>query len=179
MNMPLQWLSEIYQPAHLSYFAFGFGVAYLWHIGKAYYMRRKFCWSAKHLLVAACVLVLGWVVLSTYNYNQCIQEFNQTLRDRSVITDENDRLSRQQRTLMLLRDEAESLWIASLVNPPVDIAMLPTDDLRRQAYGIDITREYSEKSKELTKRIRAIEDRQIELDQERKQKPYPTPTCGD
>lgn len=179
MNVPLEWLSEIYQPAHIGYFVFGFGVAYLWHIAKAYYMRRKFCWSAKHLLVAACVLVLGFVVLSTYNNNNCIQQFNQTIRDRAQITEENDALSRQQRTLLLLRDEAESLWIASLLDPPLDIAVLPIDDLRRQAYGIDVTRDYSERSREITKSIRAIEDRQIELDQERNQRQYPTPTCGD
>lgn len=108
----------------------------------------------------------------------CQREFNEALSKRSAISTENDRLSIEQRELLAEVDTAEAGWINQLINPPSDIAALELDDPRRQAWNIDVTRVYVERTQQLNEQVSRIATRQRELDRERADNPLPTPTCG-
>lgn len=95
---------------------------------------------------------------------ECQRQFNEALRARAAITAENDRLSLMQR-------DALADWIHDLIFLPTDIAVLAQDDPRRVAYAIARTGEAD-------RIIRAAQDEQRRNEIERKQHPYPEPTCG-
>lgn len=135
------------------------------------------------------LLTLGYVLLQVNEtemhyrslgdeMRRCQVEFNTALIDRASITTENDELSRQQRSLFLELDELQGVWLTRLITPPPDIAALSPTDQRRQDYGITVTRVYNERAAKLRAEAQAIGKRQIELEQERRERTYPTPTCG-
>lgn len=94
----------------------------------------------------------------------CQREFNETLRERSRIAEQNDRLS-------LVQRDALADWIHELLNPPPEIAGLNPSEKDRQEWGLRITERYYGI-------IRFAQQRQRELAVERLAHPLPEPTCG-
>lgn len=133
--------------------------------------------------------VLGYVLLQVdtterhyrelgSEVRRCQIEFNSALVARSKITTENDQLSREQRSLLADAADAQNLWISRIINLPPDIADLPDGDPRVTQYGRTVTRVYFERFSKILIRVREIDKRQLELDQERAAHPLPEPSCG-
>lgn len=135
------------------------------------------------------LVVLGYVLLQVeqteHHYRElgdemrrCQVEFHTALVARSAITTENDRLSREQRDLLVDSEQAGAQWISRIINLPPEIAALPDDDPRVQAYGRTITRAYFEQVSEINKRLAEISEHQRQLAQKRADNPLPEPSCG-
>lgn len=142
-------------------------------------------WAAG-LVTAA---VLGYVLLQSEQTHQetvglakdtqrCQAEFNTALRTRFLIGEQNDKLSREQRALFAEIDEVTGVWINRLINPPPQIAALAINDPRRQAWDLDVTRVYFERTTKIREQVAAVAAQQDGLVQERRDHPLPEPTCG-
>lgn len=95
---------------------------------------------------------------------QCQAEFNAVLQDRAKLSDQSDTLAGQE-------IEANSHWLAALTSPPPEIAALHTTDPIYRAWVQGTIKDYLfQLDKISTERTTALE--------QRKEKTYPTPTCG-
>lgn len=133
--------------------------------------------------------VLGYVLLQVEQTEQhyrelgdemrrCQVEFHTALVARSAITTENDRLSREQRDLLVNSEKAEAEWISQIIDLPPEIASLPDNDPRIQQYGQVITRVYRERIDKINTRLAEISEHQRQLAQKRAENPLPEPSCG-
>lgn len=95
---------------------------------------------------------------------QCQKEFNTALKERSQIQVENDDLAARDRAA--LRD-----WLSTLLQPPPDLAKLPSSDPVRQAWSIGVTQQYMHWAAD-------IEQRRGDLAKKRQEHQLPEPTCG-
>jgi hypothetical protein len=160
-----EWFYGLFTWTGLSYLTLGFVVSWGWQCGKAMVKRRKIEFRWNSLVYIACALVIAWVMVETREANQCIQEFNQALRVRSQITQENDRLSIQQREIIYG-------WMHALVFPPPHIAQLSNSDPKRQQWAVQLTLDTDEVFKKSL-------EQQRENDEKRAANPLPAPTCGE
>ncbi|AXN53290.1 membrane protein [Mycobacterium phage Thonko] len=133
--------------------------------------------------------VLGYVLVQVGQTEQhyrdlgnemrrCQIEFNTSLNKRAEITQENDRLSREQRDLFAELERLQAVWIGRLINLPPELIDLPQADVRVQDYGRTVTRIYQERAETLRGKVDAISKRQAELERERAANPLPPPSCG-
>lgn len=127
-------------------------------------IRIKWNWLAMML----AVVVFMWVAVTTQRNADCVHQFNEVLRVRSKITEDNDRWSAEQRTAL-----AE--WLFTIINPPPEIAKIQAEnpsDPRVNEWGVKVTKKYSD----------IVQQAQREQDEnfaERQKHHLPNPTCGD
>lgn len=146
-----------------------------------YYMYLKPWWCRRHgqkvqrvaikltnIIMAVAALAVMWTGVKytqlATEVARCQQEFNQALRVRGEITQENDRLSIRQR-------EALANWLNGLIFPPPPYDTMDPNDPRRVKYGLGITLEAD-------RIIKSAQYEQRQNDFKRSQNPYPDPTCG-
>lgn len=108
----------------------------------------------------------------------CMSELLTTINARSAITTENDKLSVEQRDALATANNAQNDWIASLLNPPRDIAVLPVNDQRRSDWGLMVTQEYFAKASVISKTISDSRTKQASLIKTRENHPFPEPDCA-
>lgn len=94
----------------------------------------------------------------------CQKEFNLALKERSRIQVESDELAARDRAAL-------RKWLATLLQPPPDIAKLNPSDPIRQAWGIGVTEQYQQWAS-------AIEEQRQKNEKKRQDNPLPEPTCG-
>lgn len=95
---------------------------------------------------------------------QCQAQTNAVLQDRAKLSDQSDTLAGE----MI---DANAHWLATLTNPPADIAALHTTDPIYRAWVTGTLRDYLfQLDKISSERTAALE--------KRKETIYPTPTCG-
>jgi hypothetical protein len=135
------------------------------------------------------VLSLGYVLLATdkaennttrlnAEVTRCWTETYQQIRAQVTLNAENDSIIRKQQELQRDYDRATSDWLKALIQPPGDLASLPTTDPRRQQYGIDITARYQLKLNELGAKADDLTAQRDELDKQRAAHPLPEARCG-
>ncbi len=141
--------------------------------------RRRIGTLSKVWVVGAvAVTVFAYSLVEMQRLADCQAEFGRVVAERSAITTENDRLSREQRDLLATFAEQESLWLADLLDPPPHIDGLPADNPLRQGYTVDRTRLFFDTAAGIRARIAAISRAQEDHAQQRARNPIPDPTCG-
>lgn len=95
---------------------------------------------------------------------QCQAEFNSVLQDRAKLSDQSDTLAGEE-------IEANAHWLATLTNPPPEIAALHTTDPIYRTWVQSTITDY-------LFRLNKISDERTAALETRKEKTYPTPTCG-
>lgn len=158
------WFLDLFAVGHLVYFLLGVGATCLYHLIKARLHGHTVVIRWQYIAIPVAAAAVLNVTLQNQHNADCVREFNQTLRVRSAISEENDRLSLSQRELIYE-------WMHALIFPPPGIAELPTTDPRRAKYGLDVT-------VETDKQFRASMNTQRENDRENAAHPLPAPTCG-
>lgn len=178
MNNAANWFSGLATLSGFLYFLLGFGSAYVVHCAKMKMRHKKvrIPWHLAGIAIGtAAILIVTLQSSIAYNLanetadevQACQREFNQTLRARSKIAEENDRLSVVQRTAL-------GDWLRALLFPPADIANLREsnpNDPRVQTWSFAITRHYSDI-------IEKAQREQAVNFEERRHHPLPDPTCG-
>lgn len=142
------------------------------------------------------IAVVGWSLIKTQaNANEsaritadarvfaaetreCQHQFNEALTARARITSEDGELSNQLSDLRSDIDEATGTWINRLLNPPPDIAALPINDARRQAWNFDVTTVYFQRTDKLRVQVRQVITERKNKQRERERTGLPAPTCG-
>lgn len=142
------------------------------------------------------IAVVGWSIFKTQaNANEaaritedarvfaaetreCQRQFNEALTVRARITSEDGELSNQLSDLRSDIDEATGTWINRLLNPPAEIAALPINDARRQAWNFDVTTVYFQRTDKLRAQVRAVIAERKQKQRERERTGLPAPTCG-
>jgi hypothetical protein len=114
----------------------------------------------------------------TLETQQCYREFATGIEANRKLARENEMLSRQQRTALADTQGALYIWLNKLLNPPPDIALLPTTDQRRRDYNLTISHEFNQTLSQNSKIIADSRAQELVNDEERKQHPLPEPTCG-
>ncbi|QEA10798.1 hypothetical protein [Mycobacterium phage Weirdo19] len=127
---------------------------------------------------AVAFAVFAYSVVETQRLADCQAEFGKVLAQRSAITTENDRLSREQRDLLADFAEQEALWLADLLNPPGELADLDNSHPAYRSYERARTRQFIETTASVRERIEAISAEQAANVEERASNPIPDPTCG-
>lgn len=112
--------------------------------------------------VIVCVAIQQ-VGLAT-EVKQCQAEFNAVLQDRAKLSDQSDTFTGE-------LVDANSHWLATLTNPPADIAALHTTDPIYRAWVQGTIKDY-------LLRLDKISGERTAALEARKEKTYPTPTCG-
>lgn len=132
---------------------------------------------------------LGYVLLSTdraeHNTTRldaevtaCWTETYQQIKTQVQINGENDAIVRKQEELQRDYDRATSDWLKALIQPPGNLASLPTTDPIRQQYGIDITARYQLRLNELGAQADDLTAQRDGLDRQRAEHPLPEARCG-
>jgi hypothetical protein len=132
---------------------------------------------------------LGYVLLATDRAERntarlnaevtaCWTETYQQIRTQVRINAENDTIIRKQQELQRDYDRATSDWLKALIQPPGNLANLPTTDPRRQQYGIDITGRYQLRLNDLGAQADDLTAQRDRLDKEREAHPLPEARCG-
>lgn len=135
------------------------------------------------------VLSLGYVLLATdkaqnttsrlnAEVTRCWTETYQQIKTQVQINAENDTIVRKQEELQREYDRATSDWLKALIQPPGDLANLPTTDARRQQYGIDITARYQLRLNNLGAQADELTAQRDGLDKQRAEHPLPEARCG-
>jgi len=171
-------------PENIFWFMLGIGLTQAWQWIKckwkdhtdpkgAPHKMKKINWF--YVSIVATVAITTFIGVQnqrTYDFatklandtRECQIQFNTALRVRGAITQENDKLSRIQRTAL-------ADWIHDLIFPPPHIAQLPYDDPGRTEWGLTRTAQAD-------REIRAAQEEQEENDKLRAANPYPDPECG-
>lgn len=163
----LNWFTGLFTSEGLVQFCAGVIAATVYHWTKTRIMgwRMSFRWKYAAIPLTAAVVV--FIAAQTQENANCVREFNQILRVRAQITEDNDHWSAVQR-------KALGDWLKDILNPPADMLQLrrqDPNDPRYQQWAFDTTEHYSV----------IIQQAQTEQDEnaaERKQHPLPAPTCG-
>jgi hypothetical protein len=111
-----------------------------------------------------------------------INASRQVTAENEKISSDNDRLSREERSLLADGQRALVEWVGNLVNPSdPNVRNLDVNDPVRQQYGIDVSRAFFERAGRLNERIVAIHDEQDRNDAARPaaRPPLPDPDCGE
>lgn len=157
----------LFTPEGLVQFIAGAGAACLYQSVKARFQGRSVVFKWPYFTIPLALGVVAFVAIQVQQNADCVREFNQTLRVRSQISEDNDRWSMVQR-------KAFGDWLKTILAPPADMLELRRDDPynpRYQQWAFDITEHYSA----------IIQQAQTEQDQnaaERANHPLPPPTCG-
>lgn len=165
-------------------FFLGVGVTYAYHWAVCIKKKTPFpsgAWRVLGIILGVAVISYSFAETQRVaaNTKECQRQFNQALTVSRKISEENDVLSIEQRELFLDKDEDESeMWVKLVAPDDPEISKLPTNDPRRQKYGIDTVREYQKKSNVTEAKIRLSQRKQNELIRERRMNPLPEPTCG-
>lgn len=120
-----------------------------------------------YLAYAMATIVFMWVAVQTQQDANCMREFNETLRVRSKISEDNDHWSYVQRTAL-------GDWLKDIVAPPSEIAYLRANDPANPKvtqWALGITTKYSTM-------IQRAQSEQDDVLKERAAHPLPQPTCG-
>ena len=160
----LDWFLDLFTIANLGYFVLGVTATCAYHLVKAHFQDRTVIIKWQYIIVPMAMALVLHVALQTQANADCVREFNERLSIRSKITEENDRLSIEQRELIYD-------WIHGLIYPPPDIAKLNPNDPVREKYSIDLTIEAD-------KKFDASIKRQHEKLEERAANPLPPGNCG-
>ena len=189
MNDVMEWFTGLATISGLLYFLAGFMSAYVVHCVREKVKHKKVTipWHLAGIAIGTvAIIVVTAQTQVAYNIARetalqsraCFDEFLRVVNTRTNITEENDKLSREQRSLLTQYNEIQDTMWAQLINPPPDIAKLNTADPARQAYGLGVVQKARDASVEISKRINEIELTQIRLAEERRKHPIPDPTCG-
>lgn len=146
--------------------------------GARYRHRISRLWSGALLAALILVYILAQMEQRATKADECYREFSDSIVGYAKISEENDRLSREHRTLLTQHNDATVDWINKLVYPPPDIARLPQSATARQEYGLSLTRTYFSHIQELTRNMNAIEDQQTNLEHYRAEHPLNKLKCG-
>lgn len=94
----------------------------------------------------------------------CQRDFNAALKARSNYSDKEDQFASEER-------DALNKWLTTAVNPPPEVAKLPTTDPIYQRWALDITQDY-------LANLKTIEDQRQKAVDDRNAHPLPEPACG-
>jgi hypothetical protein len=95
---------------------------------------------------------------------ECQTQFNTVLQQRATLSDQSDSLADQE-------IQANAHWLATLTSPPPEISALHTTDPLYQQWVRGTIKDY-------LIQVNNIHDQRAASLQARKDKIYPTPTCG-
>lgn len=169
------WFYGLLSPGNIAYLVTGYLLAILTHLVRARMKHRKTVipWHLVGIAIGV-VVIIATSVQSSGAYNiakntsqevqECQRQFNETLRVRARISEENDGYSQTQR-------KALADWLRLLLDPPPPYSTMATDDPERQAWALETTRYYS-------RIIQQAQKDQDENFEERKHHQLPEPTCG-
>lgn len=174
-NVVGDWFSGFATIGGWLYFLAGFGFAYAQACirAKLKHKQVQLPWRLAGIAIGISAMIV--VTMQTQvaydtakrtaqEVQDCQREFNQALRSRVRISNENDEISQTQRRILFD-------WIHNLIFPPPPYDRMVTNDPRRQDYGLTVTIN----TESALKRSFA---RQDELQAERDSHPLPDPTCG-
>ena len=175
MNQISEWFHGLATIGGFLYFLAGFLFAYIIHYIRCKIKHRspKAQWRLGGIAVGVVAIVItSFQSQSAYITAQqtakdaraCQIEFTAALAERVKISNENDNLSQEQRTIVFD-------WIHDLIFSPPPYSAMDPNDPERQAFAILRTQDTERKFGELIKRQNA-------LIEERARHPYPDPTCG-
>lgn len=163
--MPLiNWVVDLFTLEGLVHFVLGAFSAFAYHWVKAKIKHCQIVFKWQYIVIPLCIGVIMYIAIQTQQSANCVREFQKALSVRSQITVENDQISVEQRGIIYN-------WMHSLVFPPPEIAKLNPESPERQQWVLDLT---VQTDRAFAKSITAQE----ELNEKRKQAPYPEPTCG-
>lgn len=114
----------------------------------------------------------------TVQTQDCYRQFSEALQARSRIAAEDTIVLRKQRDALIANDEAMFAWISILLSPPPEIAALPQQDPRRQAWGISVTNDFNRVMTNSLRIIAEARQQEVNNDSQRAQHPLPEPNCG-
>lgn len=100
----------------------------------------------------------------TQEIKSCNTEFATILKERAALSDQSDDLAAQE-------IDANSHWLATLTNPPPEVAVLKSTDPIYRTWVAGTIKDY-------LFQVNNIRDKRDKAMDERKAKQYPTPTCG-
>lgn len=163
--MDSQWY-DIFNTTRMVCFLAGMLLATVWHYRKLKRQGITLDLTPLGIITGVSVIVflaVQQVGLAT-DVKHCQAEFNAVLQDRATLSDQSDSLSGE-----LI--DANSKWIATLTNPPAEIAALHTTDPIYRAWVQTTLKDY-------LFRVNKIRDERAAALEARKEKTYPTPTCG-
>lgn len=158
---------EFFSTSRMVYFLAGVVIATLWLTRK---IRReegiKIDLTPVGIIMGVSVLIfvsVQQIGLAT-SVKQCQSQTNTVLQERAKLSDQSDTLAGE----MI---DANSHWLATLTNPPAEIAALHTTDPIYRSWVQGTLKDYLfQLDKISNERTAALEAR--------KEKTYPTPTCG-
>lgn len=163
----LEWITGMFTTGGFVQFCSGVVAATVYHWTKARIRGWRMSFRLKFVAVPLAIGVVIFIAAQTQENANCVREFNQTLRVRSQISEDNDHWSMVQR-------KALGDWLKTILDPPADMLELRRDnpnDPRYQQWAFDTTEHYSA----------IIQEAQQEQDDnvaERALHPLPAPTCG-
>lgn len=157
---------EIFNTTRMVYFLAGMGIATAW-------WTRRLKERGISIDLAPLGIIMGVSVLIFISVQQlglatevkrCNAEVITVLDQRAKLSDETDSSTGE-----LI--DANSKWLQTILNPPAVIAALHTTDPIYRAWAQGTLKDYSD-------RINQIHDERTAALEQRKEKTYPTPTCG-
>lgn len=177
-------VQEFFTLTGMLIFFLGVGTACAWHIAKAKWFSHHEPVNYRTLGIICAVATLVFVGMQNTNLSaevkRCQNEFSERLHARSLITEENDRLSREQRVWLAKSNEAVNDLIRFAFMPAdQQIAAMDRSDPRRRAYDQALVVQFNTRMDRYLVEIRRIGAEQNQVVEARKAHPLPPPTCGD
>lgn len=181
--MIMEWIEGFATPSAMGYFLTGFVLAYVLTWMWCLHKKRKLhiTWRYAGIAIGATAIVFASVqTQAAYNLSartalevqRCQHEFQQALKARSKIAEDNDKWSAIQR-------KALGDWLFEIIVPPPHIQDIRASDPNFSnnpeyiKWGIDITTKYSN--------IVQNAQREQDANEEERRRPenqLPEPTCG-
>ncbi len=160
-------LAGLFSISGLVAFTLGVGTVYVWNHIKIVVTKRRTPKVRINKMWAGWVVVtlaVAFVGVKTQQTWDCQSQFAAVLKTRSELSAQDNKLDG------IERDALQTL-VSQALSPPPDIAPLPPDDPKRQAWGREITLDY----------FNTVQDARNQRDanqKEREQHPLPEPSCG-
>lgn len=169
------WFAGLATIGGFLYFLLGFAASYVynWLKCKLKHRKMRIPWHIVGIAIGVSAIIIT-TMQSSVAYNtaketamgvqECQREFNQVIRTRAKISEENDWWS-------LVQRKALGDWLKQLLSPPPPYDAMDTGDPRRQRWALELTRHFSG----------IIQQAQREQDEniaERARHVLPEPTCG-
>jgi hypothetical protein len=177
----MNWLQGLATTNGMSYFFAGFFLAYVFYFFWCKHKKRAWHVNWRYAGIAIGISVMFFVTLQTQaayslaaetsvEVKECQREFNQALKSRALISEDNDRWSAIQR-------KAIGDWLFEIIVPPPRIQEIRATDPNFSnnpeyiKWGLGVTTKYSN----IVQKAQKEQDENFE---ERKGHPLPEPTCG-
>lgn len=157
---------EVFNTSRMLFFLAGLGLATVFWYQKC--KREKVVLELAPVGIIAGVSIIVFLAIQQVGLatqmKVCQEHTNAVLAERAKLSDQSDTLAGEEIT-------ANSAWLQRLTSPPPDIAKYPTTNPVYRAWVQTTIRDY-------TVQLNQIQQKRKDSLEERKQKTYPSPTCG-